>query len=255
MTRSSPQPGDRAAGRLPSIIVNDVTKSFKLRHTHSFKEAFVGFIRRKKLSTTFSALSHVSIEIKEGESVALLGYNGSGKSTLLKLISGVFLPDKGRVLTRGRVAGLIEVGAGFHPDLTGRDNVYLNAAILGMSRKEIDARFDDIVEFSEIADFIDTEVKHYSSGMFLRLAFSVAIHTELDVLLVDEILAVGDAPFRAKCERRIRELIEQGKTMVVVSHDLEMVTSLCERGVVLRKGDVVFDGPIDEAASALSGLD
>ncbi len=248
-------PGDPGGTRLPSIVVSDVTKTFKLRHTHSFKEAFLGFIRHKTLSTTFSALSHVSVEIQEGESVALLGYNGSGKSTLLKLISGVLLPDKGRILTRGRVAGLIEVGAGFHPDLTGRDNVYLNAAILGMSRKEIDARFDDIVEFSEIGEFIDTEVKHYSSGMFLRLAFSVAIHTELDVLLVDEILAVGDAPFRAKCEVRIRELIQQGKTMVVVSHDLPMVSSLCERGVVLRNGQVTFDGRIDEAVAALSEHD
>ncbi|NNC13071.1 ABC transporter ATP-binding protein [Planctomonas sp. JC2975] len=235
----------------PSIIVKNVTKTFILRHTHSFKEAFVGFIRRKKLSTTFSALSDVSLEIHEGEAVALLGYNGSGKSTLLKLISGVLLPDKGRILTRGRLAGLIEVGAGFHPDLTGRDNVYLNAAILGMSRKEIDERFDDIVAFSEIGGFIDTEVKHYSSGMFLRLAFSVAIHTELDILLVDEILAVGDAPFREKCQRKIEELILQGKTMVVVSHDMAMVSALCQRGVVIRKGKVVFDGPIEDAIGAL----
>ncbi|MGA0568907.1 ABC transporter ATP-binding protein [Rathayibacter sp. KR2-224] len=236
----------------PSIIVKDVTKTFKLRHTHSFKEAFLGFIRRKQLSTMFSALAGVSLEINEGESVALLGYNGSGKSTLLKLISGVLLPDKGRILTRGRLAGLIEVGAGFHPDLTGRDNVYLNAAILGMTRKEIDERFDDIVAFSEIGGFIDTEVKHYSSGMFLRLAFSVAIHTELDILLVDEILAVGDAPFREKCQLKIKELIEQGKTMVVVSHDLEMVSALCDRGIVLRRGNVVFDGPISAAITALS---
>jgi ABC-2 type transport system ATP-binding protein len=248
--RNAPQGNERTTP--PSIVVSAVTKTFKLRHTRSFKETFVGFIRRKTLSSTFQALDGVSIEIDEGESVALLGYNGSGKSTLLKLISGVLLPDRGRILTRGRLAGLIEVGAGFHPDLTGRDNVYLNAAILGMSRKEIDARFDDIVAFSEIGEFIDTEVKHYSSGMFLRLAFSVAIHTELDILLVDEILAVGDAPFRKKCQGKIMELIAQHKTMVVVSHDIDMIKELCTRGVVLRKGHVVFDGPIDEAVVALA---
>jgi ABC-2 type transport system ATP-binding protein len=155
------------------------------------------------------------------------------------------------VLTRGRVAGLIEVGAGFHPDLSGRENIFLNAAILGMSRHEIEARFDEIVEFSEIRDFIDTEVKHYSSGMFLRLAFSVAIHTEVDVLLVDEILSVGDEPFQRKCLAKVRELHEQGKTLVVVSHDLDMVADLCERGVLLRRGKMVFDGPSHEAVALM----
>ena len=235
----------------PSIIVEDVHKTFVLRHAHSFKEAFISKIKRKKTASKFEALKGVSFTINEGESVALLGYNGSGKSTLLKLISGVLEPDGGRILTRGRVAGLIEVGAGFHPDLSGRENVYLNAAILGMSKAETDARFDDIVAFSEIEEFIDTEVKHYSSGMFLRLAFSVAIHVELDILLVDEILSVGDAPFRAKCRARIRELAEQGKTMVVVSHDTKMVQELCERGIVIRKGNQIFDGPVDEAIEAL----
>ena len=151
------------------------------------------------------------------------------------------------------MAGLIEVGAGFHPDLTGRENVYLNAAILGMNKAEIDARFDDIVAFSEIGEFIDNEVKHYSSGMFLRLAFSVAIHTELDVLLVDEILSVGDAPLRAKCRDKIRELVSHGKTMVVVSHDVGTVKELCTRGIVIRKGKMVFDGPVAEAVEALKG--
>jgi ABC-2 type transport system ATP-binding protein len=145
------------------------------------------------------------------------------------------------------VAGLIEVGAGFHPDLSGRENIYLNAAILGMSKREIDERYDDIVAFSEIAQFIDTEVKHYSSGMFLRLAFSVAIHTEVDVLLIDEILSVGDEPFQKKCLARIRELHARGKTLVVVSHDLDMVANLCERGVLLSGGKVVFDGDSHEA--------
>ena len=237
----------------PAIVVNDVRKTFKIKHTHSFKETFIGFLKRKKLSSDFNALDGITFEVGEGESVAILGYNGSGKSTTLKLISGVLRPDEGWVRTRGRVAGLIEVGAGFHPDLTGRENVYLNAAILGMNKAEIDARFDDIVAFSEIGEFIDNEVKHYSSGMFLRLAFSVAIHTELDVLLVDEILSVGDAPFRAKCRDKIRELVAAGKTMVVVSHDVGTVKELCTRGIVIRKGKLVFDGPVDEAVEALKG--
>ncbi|RXZ51011.1 ABC transporter ATP-binding protein [Agromyces fucosus] len=237
------------------IIVDGIGKTFVLRHTHSFKEAFIAVLRRKKISTVFKALDGVDFAVREGESVALLGFNGSGKSTLLKLISGVLKPDSGRVLTRGRVAGLIEVGAGFHPDLSGRENVFLNAAILGMSKREITERFDAIVEFSEIGEFIDTEVKHYSSGMFVRLAFSVAIHTELDILLVDEVLAVGDAPFREKCKAKIAELSSQGKTMLVVSHDIDMVTALCERGILLRHGNVVFDGEIDKAVSALRAQD
>lgn len=241
-------------GALPRIIVDGVRKDFTLRHTHSFKETAVAALRRKPLSTHFHALDGVSLEIGEGEAVALLGFNGSGKSTTLKMISGVLRPDEGRVLTRGRVAGLIEVGAGFHPDLSGRENIYLNAAILGMSKKETEERFDDIVAFSEIEQFIDTEVKHYSSGMFLRLAFAVAIHTEVDILLIDEILSVGDEPFQRKCLARIRQLHAQGKTLVVVSHDLNMVARLCERGIVLQNGRVVFDGPSAQAVEALRFL-
>ena len=229
------------------IVVDDVRKTFKLRHTHSLKETVIAAMGRKQLSSSFDALDDVAFEIGEGESVALLGYNGSGKSTMLKLISGVLQPDHGTVLTRGRVAGLIEVGAGFHPDLSGRENIYLNAAILGMSRSEIDARYDEIVAFSEIGQFIDTEVKHYSSGMFLRLAFSVAIHTEVDILLVDEILSVGDEPFQRKCLEKVRQLHAQGRTLVVVSHDLDMVADLCERGILLKKGRIAFDGESHEA--------
>ena len=235
----------------PRIIVDDVRKDFRLRHTHSMKETFVAAIRRKPIATDFHALDGVSFSVGEGEAVALLGFNGSGKSTMLKLISGVLTPDSGKLLTRGRVAGLIEVGAGFHPDLSGRENIYLNAAILGMERKEIDKRYDEIVAFSEIEKFIDTEVKHYSSGMFLRLAFSVAIHTEVDVLLIDEILSVGDEPFQKKCLARIKELHSQGKTLVVVSHDLDMVSNLCERGILLRGGKAIFDGDSHEAVELM----
>ena len=231
----------------PSIIVDGVRKKFTLNHALSFKDTVVSWIRRRKTSSTFEALKGLDLVINEGESVAILGLNGSGKSTLLKLISGVMEPDVGHVLTRGRVAGLIEVGAGFHPELSGRENVFLNAAILGMKRKEIEARYDEIVAFSEIEQFIDQEVKHYSSGMFMRLAFSVAIHVELDVLLVDEILSVGDAPFREKCRLKFAELIAQRKTLVVVSHDMEMVRELCTRGVVINKGEVIYDGEIEGA--------
>jgi ABC-2 type transport system ATP-binding protein len=224
------------------VRVRGVRKTFKLRHTHSLKETFIAALRRKELTSEFNALDNIDLTIQAGESVALLGFNGSGKSTLLKLISGVLQPDHGVVLTRGRIAGLIEVGAGFHPDLSGRENIYLNPAIRGMTKKEIDERFEAIVEFSEIEKFIDTEVKHYSSGMFLRLAFAVAIHTEVDILLIDEILSVGDEPFQQKCLARIRELHAQGKTLVVVSHDLDKVANLCSRGVLLNQGRVVFDG-------------
>lgn len=231
----------------PSIVIEGVRKTFTLNHAFSFKDTVVSWIRGRKTTSEFEALRGVDLLVGEGESVAILGLNGSGKSTLLKLISGVMAPDAGRVLTRGRVAGLIEVGAGFHPELSGRENVFLNAAILGMKEPEIQARYDQIVAFSEIEEFIDQEVKHYSSGMFMRLAFSVAIHVELDVLLVDEILSVGDAPFREKCRRKFEELIAAGKTLVVVSHDMEMVRELCTRGVVINKGEVIFDGDVEGA--------
>ncbi|MFS0867874.1 ABC transporter ATP-binding protein [Microbacterium sp. 179-B 1A2 NHS] len=236
----------------PRIIVEHVSKWFNKRNARSMKDAVIALIRRQPVrSGQFRALDDISFTIGEGESVAVMGLNGSGKSTTLKLVSGVLEPDEGHVLTRGRVAGLIEVGAGFHPDLTGRENVFLNAAILGMSEKETKERFDEIVAFSEIGDFIDQEVKHYSSGMFMRLAFSVAIHVKLDVLLVDEVLAVGDAPFRAKCNAKLAELSAKGVTMMVVSHSKGQVKQLCTRGIVIRKGRVVFDGPIREALGVL----
>jgi len=236
------------------IIVEGVSKKFLLRHTHSLKETFIAMLRRKKLSTGFEALHDVTFSVNEGESVALLGFNGSGKSTMLKMLSGVFRPDTGTVLTRGRVAGLIEVGAGFHPDLSGRENVYLNAAILGMEKDEVDARFDEIVAFSEIEQFIDTEVKHYSSGMFVRLAFAVAIHTRADIMLVDEVLSVGDEPFQKKCLAKLRELQERGTTLVVVSHDLDTVANLCSRGILIHDHRVVFDGESHEAVARMRSL-
>jgi len=235
------------------IEADNLSKRFTLRHNRSLKELALAAVRRRPLSDTFLALDSVSFEVQEGETVALLGFNGSGKSTLLKLISGVLLPDGGRVRTRGRVAGLIEVGAGFHPDLTGRENVYLNGAILGMPESQIKAAFDDIVGFAEaeVERFIDTEVKFYSSGMFLRLAFSVAVHSDPDVFLVDEILAVGDEPFQRKCLERIHHLKEEGRTLVIVSHDLDLVAELCERGILLRAGKQAGDGTAEEMVAAL----
>lgn len=236
-----------------AIEVSDISKQFVLRHTRSLKEAVVWLAKGRKgdLSEKFHALKNVSVEVEAGETVALLGLNGSGKSTLLKHISGVMLPDTGTVKTRGRVAGLIEVGAGFHPDLSGRDNVFLNGAILGMTEQQVNDRFDEIVEFSEIGQFIDTEVKFYSSGMYLRLAFSVAVHTDPEVFLIDEILAVGDEPFQRKCIDKIQELARDGKTLVVVSHDLDLVSRICERGILLEHGNVKFDGSIHDAVAML----
>ncbi|MDQ0258387.1 ABC-2 type transport system ATP-binding protein [Sinomonas atrocyanea] len=236
-----------------AITVQGVRKEFVLRHTRSLKEAVMWILRGRRgdISKKFDALKDVSLHVEEGETVALMGLNGSGKSTLLKLISGVLQPDAGSVRTRGRVAGLIEVGAGFHHDLSGRDNVYLNGAILGMSEQQIDAMFDSIVEFSEIGEFIDTEVKFYSSGMYLRLAFSIAVHTDPEVFLIDEILAVGDEPFQRKCISKIKELAAAGKTLFVVSHDLDLVSTICERGVLLEHGRVIMDGEVHEVVKEL----
>jgi ABC-2 type transport system ATP-binding protein len=237
---------DRAA-----VEVEGVSKHFRLRHTHSLKEALVWTVQGRARTDDFTALHPLDLAIEAGESVALLGRNGSGKSTLLKLLAGVMAPDTGQVRVRGRLAGLLEVGAGFHPDLTGRENVFLNAAILGLSRAQVEERFDDIAAFADIGRFLDTQVRFYSSGMFLRLAFAVAVHTEPDVFLVDEILAVGDEAFRAKCLDRIERLAGEGRTLVVVSHDLPLVERLCSRGVLLDRGRLVADGPVRTAVGLL----
>jgi ABC-2 type transport system ATP-binding protein len=234
-----------------AIEVEAVSKRFVLRRTRSLKEALVYVAKGRQLTDTFLALDEVSLTVQEGETLGLLGLNGSGKSTLLKLISGVLRPDTGSVRVRGRTAGLIEVGAGLHPDLTGRENVFLNGAILGMSEADVKRHFDSIVDFSGIEQFLDTEVKFYSSGMFLRLAFAVAVHTEPDVFLVDEILAVGDEPFQRKCLEKIHQLSAEGRTLVVVSHDLETVEKVCSRGVLLEKGHKIMDGDLRQTIDRL----
>lgn len=237
------------------IKVRGVGKNFKLRHTHSLKETVVWRMRGRSTSHTHEALKDVTFDIRQGETVGLLGHNGSGKSTLLKILSGVLHPDTGRVGVRGRVAGLIEVGAGFHPDLTGLENIHLNAAILGMTPDETAAVVDPIIEFSELErKFIDNEVKFYSSGMFMRLAFAVAVHTDCDVFLIDEVLAVGDAAFQEKSLEKIKELSSLGRTLVVVSHDLDKVEGLCDRGIVLDHGAVIFDGGGPEAVALVKGI-
>lgn len=196
----------------------------------------------------FKALDGVSFSVKQGEAVGIIGHNGAGKSTLLKLISRVTAPSEGEIVLRGRVASMLEVGTGFHPELTGRENVYLNGAILGMTKAEIDKKFDEIVEFAEMKQFIDTPVKRYSSGMYVKLAFSVAAHLDSEIMIMDEVLAVGDAKFQNKCLERMKTLSEQeGKTILYVSHNMNTIRRLCKRCVVLNKGHVIHDGGTSEA--------
>jgi ABC-type polysaccharide/polyol phosphate transport system ATPase subunit len=233
------------------IRLRDVSKRFVIRKDKSLKERLVNFGQSRRYKEDFWALKHVDLEIAAGTTIGLVGANGSGKSTLLKAIGGIIQPTTGAVERRGRLAALLELGAGFHPDLTGRDNVYLNASILGLSRRQTDQYFDSIVEFSEIGEFIDTQVKFYSSGMYVRLAFAIAVHVDPDILLVDEVLAVGDEPFQAKCMAKIREFQREGRTIVLVSHAAGQIQELCDRVVVLSHGDVTYDGPAEGGILAL----
>jgi len=228
-----------------SIVAEHASKQFTLRYHRTIKQITIAAMRKQKISDSFLAVNDVSFAIEQGESVGLMGLNGSGKSTLLKLINGVMKPDAGSVLTRGRIAGLIATGAGFHPQLTGRDNVYLNAAILGMSEAETRRKFDQIVEFADIGRFLDTPVGNYSSGMFSRLGFAVAVHTDSEIFLIDEVLAVGDKPFKQKCMERMHEIRQSGRTMVYVSHAAASVRRMCDRVLVLEKGVLGYDGPVD----------
>ena len=202
------------------------------------------------LDTEMWAIRGLDFDIEPGERVGIVGRNGAGKSTLLKVLSKITPPTEGEILVRGRVRSLLEVGTGFHPELSGRENIYLNGAILGMSRAEIRRRFDEIVGFSEIGRFLDTPVKHYSSGMYVRLAFAVAAHLDSEVLLVDEVLAVGDLDFQRKCLGRMRDVAGSGRTILFVSHNMPAVQNLCERGIFLDGGRIAHDGPIDETLSA-----
>jgi ABC-2 type transport system ATP-binding protein len=254
-TAAKNTPVKKAAPPRSAIQVHGLQKVFRLHHNYSFKDSFVNlFTHKNPHITRFVALDDVNFTIAEGESVGLIGRNGSGKSTLLKQISGVQRPDAGWVKCRGVMAGLIEIGAGFHPDLTGRENVYLNGAILGMTRAEIERKFDAIVDFAELHKFIDTEVRFYSSGMHMRLAFAVAIHTEPDIFLVDEVLSVGDVSFREKCTAKIQEIKHSGRTFILVSHSEQQVRSLCERVIWLHRGLVMADGTPAEVYPKMNAL-
>lgn len=231
-----------------SIVFKNATKQFLLQDDKTFKEALPSLILGKPWAKEFTALSDISFEIKEGETVGIIGKNGAGKSTLLKLIAGVTVPSKGEVKVLGRVAPLIELGAGFHQELTGYENIFLNAAILGMHKKEIEAVVNKIIEFSELKDFINVPVKRYSSGMYMRLGFSVAIHVDAPILLIDEVLSVGDRDFQKKCLNRLKTMQEDhNKTIVFVSHSEQSVKSFCDRVILLDHGKMVFDGLPAEA--------
>ena len=195
----------------------------------------------------FKALDNISFEVKKGERIGIIGHNGAGKSTLLKLISRVTGPTEGKICLNGRVASMLEVGTGFHPELTGRENVYMNGAILGMTKKEIDAKMEDIIEFSEVRQFIDTPVKRYSSGMYVKLAFSVAAHLDSEIVIMDEVLAVGDVAFQNKCLNKMRSISEEeGRTIIYVSHNMNTVLQLCNRVIVLKNGIIIFDGNVEK---------
>ena len=229
-----------------AISVENMTKTFKLYSdkANTLKEKIVrGWKNKPEVRTV---LNNINLTINKGETVALIGVNGSGKSTLLKLMTKIIYPNKGKVITYGKLTSLLELGAGFHPDFTGRENIYFNASIFGLTKAEIDAKIDDIIEFSELGNFIDSPIRTYSSGMYMRLAFSVAINVEADILLIDEILAVGDQHFQDKCFAKLEELAKSNITIVIVSHSLASVKKLCNRGIWINNGEVAMDDECDK---------
>lgn len=225
-----------------AIEVKNMTKSFKIYSDkpNTLKERLVFWNKNSKEIRT--VLKDINLNINKGETVALIGTNGSGKSTLLKLMTKIIYPTKGIIKTDGKLTSLLELGAGFHPDFTGRENIYFNASIFGLTRKEIDKRMDDIIRFSELEEFIDNPVRTYSSGMYMRLAFSVAINVDAEILLIDEILAVGDQHFQDKCFDKLQQLSESDKTIVIVSHSLDAIKKLCNRAIWIYNGKVKMDG-------------
>lgn len=229
-----------------SIIVDNVYKTFNvyMDKANTIKEKLMFFKRNKKEKR--EVLKGINLTINKGEAVALIGVNGSGKSTLLKLMTKIIYPNKGKISTNGKLTSLLELGAGFHPDFSGRENIYFNASIFGLTKKEIDERLDSIIEFSELGSYIDNPVRTYSSGMYMRLAFSVAINVDADILLIDEILSVGDQHFQEKCFNKMKELKKEGKTMVFVTHSMESVKNLCDRAVWLYEGKIRMDGNTNE---------
>jgi len=230
---------------LPQTVIQfeRVTKKFSLQNQKTFKEFLPALIRGEETTKGFTALDNISFKIKKGETVGIIGPNGSGKSTILKLIAGVMSPTSGKITVRGKVSPLIELGAGMHPELTGRENIYLNGAILGLSRQEINKNIESIIDFSEIRDFIHQPVKHYSSGMYMRLAFSIAIHVNPEILLIDEILAVGDTEFQQKCFKKMEEFQKSKEiTMIFVSHNLKQIETFCNRVMYLNNHRIIATG-------------
>ena len=229
------------------IIVDNVYKTFNvyLDRANTIKEKLLFFKSRNRKEKR-EVLKCINLKIKKGEVVALIGTNGSGKSTLLKLMTKIIYPNKGKIYTEGKLTSLLELGAGFHPDFSGRENIYFNASIFGLTRKEIDNRLNQIIEFSELGELIDNPVRTYSSGQYMRLAFSVAINVDAEILLIDEILSVGDQHFQEKCFNKMRELRKEGKTMVFVTHSMESVRNLCDRAIWLYNGEVRMDGNTKE---------
>jgi ABC-type polysaccharide/polyol phosphate transport system ATPase subunit len=239
---------------VPAIELRGVSKRFYFyeHRTSSLREWFIRRVLRRPIHVRRAAFSlrDVNLRVDPGEAVALLGHNGSGKSTVLRLVAGVYRPTTGTLRTRGRITAVIELGAGFHPELTGAENIRLYGAVLGLTRRELAEQYEDIVEFAGMGDSLDTPIKYYSSGMEARLAFSVAVCLQPAILLLDEVLAVGDAEFRARCLARLRTFRELGGTLLLVSHELEQVRALCTRGVWLRDGRVMLDADIDSALAA-----
>ena len=236
----------QTASDFPEIEFRNVTKRFYIKEGRTLREFAQAILMRRAWGDEFRALEDVSFKVDRGETLGIVGRNGSGKSTTLKLIAGVTAPSSGKVYVTGRVSPLIELGAGFHPDLTGRENVHLNGSILGMNGREIIEQFDAIVEFAELQDFIDTPVKRYSSGMYVRLGFAVAVHSNPEVLLIDEVLSVGDAFFQEKCLAKMHEFQAAGTTIILVSHSAETITSFCDRVMWLDHGRLVSDGPASQ---------
>lgn len=224
-----------------AIEIKHVTKSFKIYYdkASTLKEHLLFWKRNE--SELYTALKDINLDIKKGETVGLIGVNGSGKSTLLKLMTKIIYPTKGEIITHGKLTSLLELGAGFHQDFTGRENIYFNAAIFGLTRQEIDKRLDEIIEFSELGEFIDNPVRTYSSGMYMRLAFSIAINVDAEILLIDEILAVGDQHFQEKCFNKLQELKNSEKTIVIVSHSLDQIENLCTRAIWINNGLIEMD--------------
>ena len=230
------------------IKFDHVTKKFSQLSQKTFKEFIPALIRGEQTTESFTALSDISFEIKKGETIGIIGPNGSGKSTILKLIAGVMSPNSGKITVKGKISPLIELGAGFHPELTGSENIYLNGAILGLKRKEIDKNFQSIVDFAELEEFINQPVKHYSSGMYMRLAFAVAVHVHPEILIVDEILSVGDQKFQEKCFAKMEEFKKsKDVTIIFVSHSLDQIEKFCTRALYLNKHQIQFDGKVKKA--------